>query len=143
MSESTSPNGGTTKRPRARKSPVKKSGTAESPTPASRSASDTPVEPQVTRSAAAPAKAPATGKTSPTAAQAPPATTEPAGEQVEVIRLTALDRRSMVATAAYYRAERRQFASGHELEDWLAAEADVDALLRRQIEAPRRTGRTA
>jgi hypothetical protein len=32
---------------------------------------------------------------------------------------------SMVRTAAYFRAERRGFAPGHEWEDWLAAEAEV------------------
>ena len=39
-------------------------------------------------------------------------------------------RRAMVAQAAYLRAERRGFAPGYEEEDWLAAEAEVDALLR-------------
>jgi hypothetical protein len=35
----------------------------------------------------------------------------------------------MIAKAAYYRAERRGFAAGHEAEDWLAAESEVDAAL--------------
>jgi hypothetical protein len=35
----------------------------------------------------------------------------------------------MIAKAAYYRAERRGFAPGHEAEDWLAAESEVDAAL--------------
>ncbi len=39
-------------------------------------------------------------------------------------------RRAMIAQAAYLRAERRGFAPGGELEDWLAAEAEVDALLK-------------
>jgi hypothetical protein len=30
-----------------------------------------------------------------------------------------------IAEAAYYRAERRGFEPGHELEDWLAAEAEI------------------
>lgn len=38
-------------------------------------------------------------------------------------------RRSMIAQAAYYRAERRGFEPGHEAEDWLAAESEVDAAL--------------
>jgi Protein of unknown function (DUF2934) len=38
-------------------------------------------------------------------------------------------RRGMIAEGAYLRAERRGFAHGHEAEDWLAAEAEVDALL--------------
>jgi hypothetical protein len=39
-------------------------------------------------------------------------------------------RRELIAVGAYLRAERRGFAPGHAEEDWLAAEADVDALLR-------------
>ena len=34
-------------------------------------------------------------------------------------------RRCLVAELAYYKAEARGFESGHELEDWLAAEAEV------------------
>ena len=36
------------------------------------------------------------------------------------------DRRNLIAKEAYFRAERRHFEPGHELEDWLAAESDVD-----------------
>jgi hypothetical protein len=39
-------------------------------------------------------------------------------------------RRGMIAQAAYLRAERRGFKEGDEVEDWLAAEAEVDALLK-------------
>jgi hypothetical protein len=39
-------------------------------------------------------------------------------------------RRVMIEQGAYLRAERRGFAPGGELEDWMAAEAEVDALLR-------------
>lgn len=35
-------------------------------------------------------------------------------------------RRARIAIAAYYRAERRGFAPGRELEDWLEAEREVD-----------------
>jgi hypothetical protein len=38
-------------------------------------------------------------------------------------------RRQMVAAEAYFRAERRGFASGNELEDWVAAERVVDSRL--------------
>jgi hypothetical protein len=44
--------------------------------------------------------------------------------------VSAEDRRAMIAEAAYLRAERRGFAPGQEAEDWLAAEVEVDALLR-------------
>ena len=35
----------------------------------------------------------------------------------------------MIAESAYLRAERRGFAPGHEVDDWFAAEREVDALL--------------
>jgi hypothetical protein len=35
------------------------------------------------------------------------------------------EREAMIARAAYFRAQQRGFAGGHELEDWLAAEAEV------------------
>ena len=38
-------------------------------------------------------------------------------------------RRAMIAESAYLRAERRGFAPGNEVEDWVAAEKEVDALL--------------
>ena len=34
-------------------------------------------------------------------------------------------RQAMIADAAYFRAEKRGFAPGHETEDWLAAEIEV------------------
>lgn len=39
------------------------------------------------------------------------------------------DRHNMIATAAYYLAERRGFNGGCATEDWLAAEAEVDSML--------------
>jgi Protein of unknown function (DUF2934) len=45
-------------------------------------------------------------------------------------------RRAMIAEAAYLRAELRGFAPGHETEDWLAAEVEVDALLRSEYGGP-------
>jgi hypothetical protein len=41
--------------------------------------------------------------------------------------LTEEQRRVMIAEAAYYMAERRGFESGHELEDWLLAESQLEA----------------
>jgi hypothetical protein len=38
-------------------------------------------------------------------------------------------RTTLIARAAYFRALNRGFAPGEELEDWLAAEAEVDAEL--------------
>ena len=44
-------------------------------------------------------------------------------------KVSAEERRRMIAEAAYFRAERRGFSGGQSLEDWVAAEAEVDARL--------------
>jgi len=49
------------------------------------------------------------------------------------------ERQGMIADAAYLRAERRGFDPGHEVEDWLAAEKDIEHLLP-SPSAPRRAG---
>jgi Protein of unknown function (DUF2934) len=38
-------------------------------------------------------------------------------------------RRAMIAEAAYYRAQQRGFEPGHECDDWLAAQDQIDAAL--------------
>jgi hypothetical protein len=82
-----------------------------------------------------------TAPTAPPAEKAAPSrrgTTAKAGEGASKgitgtaagITVSAETRRAMIAQAAYLRAERRGFTTGGEEEDWLAAEAEVDALLR-------------
>jgi Protein of unknown function (DUF2934) len=39
------------------------------------------------------------------------------------------ERRARIAECAYYHAERRGFDPGHELDDWLTAEAEIDRML--------------
>jgi hypothetical protein len=57
---------------------------------------------------------------------------EPTPDHVEIVRMAAVEaasraegRHERVATAAYFRAQRRGFEPGHELEDWYAAEHDI------------------
>lgn len=45
-----------------------------------------------------------------------------------------MDRRQMVAVAAYFRAEHRGFDGGDPVTDWLDAEAEIDALLKNKNE---------
>jgi len=40
------------------------------------------------------------------------------------------EREHLIAVTAYYRAQGRNFEPGRELEDWLAAEAEIDATTR-------------
>jgi hypothetical protein len=44
-------------------------------------------------------------------------------------------RTALIAEAAYFRAEKRGFAPGHEAEDWLSAEREVDDRLMRAAAA--------
>jgi DUF2934 family protein len=39
------------------------------------------------------------------------------------------ERQRMIEEAAYYRAQQRGFAPGNEVEDWIAAETEIDGLL--------------
>ncbi len=44
-------------------------------------------------------------------------------------KMTSEERRQLIAKAAYLRAERRGFAPGSELDDWLAAEVEIDRMI--------------
>jgi len=55
------------------------------------------------------------------------AETQPTGTQPKVPS----DLSRLIAEAAYYRAQQRGFAPGHELDDWVAAEAEVRRRLER------------
>ncbi len=46
--------------------------------------------------------------------------------EVQAVPLTDLQRRDAIAVTAYYLAEQRGFEPGHELEDWCAAETQID-----------------
>jgi DUF2934 family protein len=56
-------------------------------------------------------------------------TVERAGQQGALRKTAPEARNEMIAVLAYYRAERRAFAPGQELEDWLDAEREVDRQL--------------
>lgn len=45
--------------------------------------------------------------------------------------VNATDRMAMIAEAAYFLAEKRQFTPGYQLDDWLAAEREIDTHLPR------------
>lgn len=71
--------------------------------------------------------------TPPAAAAVAPAATPKEPTEVTATRLERREipsfsesRAARIAEAAYWRAERRGFAAGQELDDWLAAEREVD-----------------
>lgn len=67
----------------------------------------------------------ASGKTPPRRKSASKA----AVRDVRKLNIAGEDRLRLIAEAAYFRAEQRGFVPGQELEDWLAAEIEIDALL--------------
>ena len=71
----------------------------------------------------------AAGTRSGPAARAQSARGKPAAP-ARPVPVSAESRRAMIAESAYLRAERRGFAPGGDLADWLAAEQEVDALLK-------------
>ena len=58
-------------------------------------------------------------------------------------RITSEERDRMIAEAAYYRAERRGFATGGEMEDWVRAEAEIDRLIQTDASHATRAARVA
>jgi hypothetical protein len=54
----------------------------------------------------------------------------PLGQSKLAVALVGAElRHRMIAETAYFRAKRRGFEPGHALDDWLAAEAEVDTSL--------------
>lgn len=54
---------------------------------------------------------------------------QPGNNNVRRATVSPEERYQMIAAAAYWRAERRNFAAGGALDDWIAAEAEIDAKL--------------
>lgn len=52
---------------------------------------------------------------------------EEAAELAEARSPSPEEQQRLIAQRAYYRAQRRNFEPGHELEDWLEAEAELKA----------------
>ena len=48
-------------------------------------------------------------------------------------RITAQERQQWLATAAYFKAQRRGFTPGQEASDWLEAELEIAALVSYQL----------
>jgi hypothetical protein len=84
--------------------------------------------------AAKPRKSPAEGPTKQRTTRARRAETQSEAPQQApdgAGRLSAEEIRAMVSDAAYLRAQARNFAPGHDQEDWYAAEAEIQERLAR------------
>ena len=63
-----------------------------------------------------------------------PAAKKAAGARAKTVKssqVSARERYEMIATMAYYRAEQRSFAPGHDQQDWYECERIVDEMLGR------------
>lgn len=58
-----------------------------------------------------------------------PANPRAAGSENSHTEISEQERAEMIAQAAFLRAEKRGFAGGRELDDWLEAEAEINGLL--------------
>jgi hypothetical protein len=118
----------------AKKTAVKQAVTAAAGTVTKKTATKKAVAsaPAATRAVSKkpPSKKAVVKKTTPATAAQPRA--ERRVSLAPVAKVTPEERYRMIADAAYYRAERRNFEPGHEHEDWLAAEAEVEEVLRRR-----------
>jgi hypothetical protein len=56
---------------------------------------------------------------------------------------TSQPRDALIAEIAYFKSQRRNFQPGHEKEDWLAAEAEVDARFKGRVVRPQSGPRPA
>ncbi len=80
----------------------------------------------IAKPALATPKAAATAK----AAATPAAKPAPTAAAPVAAKLDPAQRQRMIAEAAYYLAEKRGFAPGHDAADWAAAEKQIDAGLK-------------
>ncbi len=95
-----------------------------------------------TAAPASPRKSPAKPKVAKPKVAKPKVARPKAPELTDVATsLTPAERLRMIEQAAFFRAERRGFAPGHEFEDWLAAEAEIAALVPPAAPAKKPAGR--
>lgn len=108
-------------KPAAVKAPAKTAKPAAEAKPKKAAAAKVEAKPA---EAAAPAKAPAKAAAKPRKKAAAETTLvqKPSAPSLE-------ERQRWVATAAYHKAEKRGFAPGYEVQDWLEAETEIDALI--------------
>lgn len=106
----------------AKKAPTRKSAGTSTASPAI-SAANAPMGGGMKPAPLSPKPAPRPAAAKPAMVPSATSATAPISDQ---------ERREMIAKAAYYRAQQRNFAPGDEQADWLAAEAEVDAILRQQ-----------
>jgi hypothetical protein len=80
-------------------------------------------------------KAPASTRTSKSPKRKPSSKKKPSAKSKPALGVTPEERQHMIAIAAYVRAEKRGFVGGNAGDDWVQAEAEIDALLKKKLGA--------
>jgi hypothetical protein len=80
-------------------------------------------------------KAPTSTRTSKSPKKRPSSKKRPSAKSEPALGVTPEERQHMIAIAAYVRAEKRGFVGGDAGDDWVQAEAEIDALLKKKIRA--------
>jgi hypothetical protein len=111
---------------RSRKKAAGKSGKRKSP------AKPAPARKRVAEESAPRTGSPLSFKLNEPAARDPLSDQAPAAGSKGTLGVTPEERQHMIAIAAYIRAEKRGFDDGDAVDDWLHAEAEIDALLRKK-----------
>jgi hypothetical protein len=89
-----------------------------------------PRKPEASGKSARPATKTASGTTARAKSRPPaPASGRTRARPQKAGAVDPAERQRLIAEAAYFKAERRGFAGGGELADWIEAEAEIDALL--------------
>jgi hypothetical protein len=111
---------------RSRKRAAGKSGKRKSP------AKPAPSRKRVAEESASRTESPLSFKLNVPAAKDPFPDKARAAKSKAALGVTPEERQHMIAIAAYVRAEKRGFVGGDAVDDWLHAEAEIDALLRKK-----------
>jgi hypothetical protein len=111
--------------------PTKKTVAPKTAPPAA-TASRTPATPP--QKTAAPTPTPKPAAASPATKPAPAKKAAKASTPTTVPSVTPEARWQMISEAAYFLAEKRGFAGGNPCDDWIEAEAQVDALLKHRAD---------
>ena len=118
-----------TRKPRIQESDTLVTTSRDSPpaAPSSKTTTRTTSRKTTTAKSASAAK-PATASTK---TESPTRLSDHQGSLSQLATVSPETRLDMIREAAYYKAEKRHFAPGHDAEDWAAAEREIDELIAR------------
>lgn len=119
------------KKTATKKTTVLKSQVPESSLPPAAPTDMTESAPAKKSTARSTGKKTATAKRGKSSTSTPPKLSDHQGSLRQLATVSEEKRQDMIREAAYYKAEKRHFAPGHEAADWAMAEREIDELIAR------------